>query len=169
MLSILCPDWQEAPFFSSHLMAAFGNSCPKSSLGSNRSELPTGPKSASFMMRKKTLPLASCAGVLSAETHSGSIKSCQTVGVMFSQRSATVSCSAHSKCMRCHCHADLNNCHLSAALQLELKAMPCNRLRGNDLLGSDSPEPSAYLKSRGFRQNAFSKSMPTSGIIESVF
>ena len=131
------------------LLLFFAIGCGKKS---KLPELPTGPKSASFMMRKKTLPLASCAGVLSAETHSGSIRFCQTVGVMFSQRSATVRCSAHSKCMRCHCHADLNNCHLSTALQLELKAMPCNRLRGNDLLGSDSPEPSAYLKSRGFRK-----------------
>ena len=80
------------PLRSSHLAAVSGNRVPRSQRGSSRFELPQSPSpspnSASRMTRRNTCPLARSAGVLSADTHRGSISSAITRGVRSRHRPA---------------------------------------------------------------------------------
>jgi hypothetical protein len=83
-------DAHVAPCSVSHAIAASGRSAPRSARGSSRSAPPLPLKSASRSTRRNTSPLDWATGVLSADTHSGSISSCITRGVRPAHRSATV-------------------------------------------------------------------------------
>ena len=149
--SMRVPSLQVAPLFSSQRTAACGKISPKSILGNNRSELPGGPKIASFRTRKNTVPLAWSAGVFKADTHKGSIKSCQMRGDKPTHTSRTVNSGAHSNCMRCQRAAVLSSDHLSEVCQPLAMAMPQIKLSGKGCLGSDKPRPFASFKLRGMR------------------
>ena len=91
-----------APCASNHRSAASGSNWPRSWRGKSRSLLPAPANKASDKTLKKTSALACLLSMFSADTHSGSIRSCITRGVSSVQTCATDANGAQAKPARCH-------------------------------------------------------------------
>ena len=151
-----------------HTAAAAGNKLARSTRGSSKWEPPRMPNKASCSTLKNTWALASAAGVLSAETHRGSISSCNTRGVMLWHRSATVALGAHLKPCSCQPSAPCISDQRSAHDQPRAVAMAAKASSGAGHCaahcGVCRPLPSIKGIDRGWRSSKASGSSPTTRI-----
>ena len=138
-----CPECSAAPWACSHCAAVSGNSVPRSVRGSSRFEPPRPLNRLSRNTRKNTSALASCAGVLSADTHRGSMNSCSRRCGRLSHSCATDQRASHRKPLSCQLAQVRSNATLSVQLQPRARATPTSASQGGGRLGSSRPLRSA--------------------------
>ena len=149
------------PCCTSQRIAASGNSAPRSVRGSSRLEPPRPLNRLSCSTRKNTWPLASRAGVLSADTQSGSMNSAISRGVSGAHRSATEVWGAQRKPRSCQAMAVRSRATLSCQPQPLARTMPSSASSGGGRSGSCRPWPSGNCRVSGRRSSAVVGSMPT--------
>ncbi len=152
------------PCCASQCAAACGNSAPRSVRGSSRLEPPRPLNRLSCSTRKNTWPLASRAGVLRADTQSGSMNSAIRRGVSAAHSCATEVCGAQRKPRSCQALAVRSSASLSRQCQPLARMIPSTASSGGGRSGSCNPWPSGNCIVSGRRSRALSVSTPTSRI-----
>jgi hypothetical protein len=113
------------------------------------------------MTRRNTVPLAARAGVLSAETHSGSMNSSLSLWVSGAHRSATLALLAQVKPPRRQPVAVRSRASLSRQPQPRARRMPARASQGAGASARVNPAPSGKASASGRRNKARSGSTPT--------
>ena len=164
MLRTLAPNCTRPPRCCSQFRAASGSSALKSTRGSSRLEPPRLANIESCSTRKNTWPLARSAGVLSADTHSGSINCAITRGGSAWHSAATVCWGGQVKPASCQRVATRSSASLSAHDQPRAQAMPSTASSGAGQRGNFRPRPSGPCRVSGRRSKVAAASTPTSAI-----